>query len=73
MSGAPKTFFSPGFNNRFGKGESRFNLCIHYIYSFFQKEVAVPRFRWEAPFVHLKRHHALLFQGGQKEQRGELA
>lgn len=73
VSGAPKPFFFPTLITGLEKESQGSSLCIHCIYSFFQKEVAVPRFRWQVPFVHLKWHHTLLLQGGQKEQRGELA
>jgi len=73
VSGAPKTFFSPSLITGLEKESQGSSLCIHCIYSFFQKEVAVLRLRWHLPFVDLKRHNALLLQEGQKEQRGELA
>lgn len=39
----PLNHFSPQFNNRFGKGESRFKFLYSLYLFLFQKEAAVPR------------------------------
>lgn len=49
VSGGPRTFFFPRLITGLEKESQGSSLCIHYIYSSFQKEVAVPRFRWQFP------------------------